>query len=63
MPSAPHAFGIDGTTASGGRVYFDNGCPLDCDFGETAYSSGRLVPFDHTVLMLYMYYHFQVMNA
>ena len=39
MLSAPHAFGIDGRAASGGRVNFNSGCPLDYEFGirETVY--------------------------
>jgi hypothetical protein len=32
MQSAAHAFGIDGTAVSGGRVDFDSECLLDCDF-------------------------------
>jgi hypothetical protein len=46
MWSIPHAFGIDGTAASGRRVDFDSGCLLDYDFREIVYSFGRLLYFD-----------------
>jgi hypothetical protein len=34
MLSAPHAFGISGKAASGGRVNSNGGCRLDCEFGK-----------------------------
>ena len=39
MPSAQHAFGIDGTAVIGERVNFNSECPLDSEFGKpfTAY--------------------------
>ena len=44
MLSAPHAFGIDGRAASGGRVNFNSGCPLDYEFGKP-FTAGRIPIF------------------
>jgi hypothetical protein len=33
MPSAPHAFGINGKAGNGGQVNSDSGCRLGCEVG------------------------------
>ena len=62
MRSAPHAFGIDGTAASGRRANFDSGCLLDCDFIIPLAGYPILITCHGGDAVQYMY-HLQVMNV